>query len=143
MENCKNELILSENAVAQLTSLKEHNWNLKDARLRELFGHVLYPRLDSSILSLVDEQDFSEYEYGRGDSLLLDVCDDIATIIFFVKRLNDTHIVYIDKFIWTFRQNDWFKELVEEYSNNFRKTLYEKIMNCISKIVKEQLRHYT
>lgn len=137
--NQKHKIYLTETASIQFKNLKEHNWNSRNAKARELFNNVLFPRLDSAIMSLSNTDDFEDYETINGDFKIIDVSDDIASIIFQVKNTSDGILIIIERFIWTFKTVKWFKGIKEEYHNISKRRLYESIMQDVAKIVKRHI----
>lgn len=139
----KHKIYLTESANIQFTNLKEHNWDSPSQGVSELFNRVLFPRLDRAIMSLANEDDFNDYETIRCGYKIIDVSDDIASIIFQVKDTTDGIIIVIEKFIWTFLHVDWFKGIKEQYLSPSKKMLYESIMRDIAKTVKQRLNEYS
>lgn len=137
----KYPLYFTNDAETQFQNLKEHNWNSPKQDVRDLFNNVVFPRIDNTLFEIVNEDDFDDYENGRNNDKIADFPDNIGSVLFQVKKLNNQTIIEIQRFIWTFNQNKWLKDVLESsIKKTSTKILYESIMRDVSRIVKMHLK---
>lgn len=137
----KYPLYFTSDAETQFKNLKDHNWNSPKQDVRDLFNNVVFPRIDNTLFGIVNEDDFDDYENGRNNDKIADFPDNIGSVLFQVKKLNNQTIIEIQRFIWTFKQNKWLKDVLESsIKKTSTKILYESIMQDVSNIIKMHLK---